>query len=187
MWIHVLSTACDVISFNGQGQLCQPTCRVKRSFKPYQNDHNSVKDTQEKGKKPCHIDPNIFHENLVPLPTYLSFLKTFPTKMKPSKCPAREKKWGKKSQKGGEERKRKVKVKSAVSLFNPKPVSKFYFLHMPELCKLMVCIWIKRLQSVQPVNGFVVSFSSLQQNSDQKTTRLASKHVFQQNLPGQMG
>ena len=131
--------------------------------------------------------PEHFRENLVPLPTYLSFLKTFPTKMKPSKCPAREKKWGKKSQKGGEERKRKVKVKSAVSLFNPKPVSKFYFLHMPELCKLMVCIWIKRLQSVQPVNGFVVSFSSLQQNSDQKTTRLASKHVFQQNLQGQMG
>ena len=131
--------------------------------------------------------PEHFHENLVPLPTYLSFLKTFPTKMKPSKCPAREKKWGKKSQKGGEERKRKVKVKSAVSLFNPKPVSKFYFLHMPELCKLMVCIWIKRLQSVQPVNGFVVSFSSLQQNSDQKTTRLASKHVFQQNLQGANG
>ena len=131
--------------------------------------------------------PEHFHENLVPLPTYLSFLKTFPTKMKPSKCPAREKKWGKKSQKGGEERKRKVKVKSAVSLFNPKPVSKFYFLRMPELRKLLVCIWIKRLRSVQPVNGFVVSFSSLQQNSDQKTTRLASKHVFQQNLQGANG
>ena len=24
--IHVLSTACDVISFNGQGQLCPLTC-----------------------------------------------------------------------------------------------------------------------------------------------------------------
>ena len=108
--------------------------------------------------------------------------------MNPSKCPAREKKKGlKKSQKGGEERKRKVKVKSAVSLFNPKPVSKFYFLRMPELRKLMVCIWIKRLRSVQRVNGLVVSFSSLQQNSDQKTTRLASKHVFQQNLQGRMG
>ena len=39
--------------------------------------------------------------------------------MKPTKCPAREKKWGKKSKKRGEERKRKVKVKTAVSL-NPK-------------------------------------------------------------------
>ena len=44
---HVPSTACDVISFNGQSGLC----RVKRSFKPYQNELNSVKDTEEKGKK----------------------------------------------------------------------------------------------------------------------------------------
>ena len=126
--------------------------------------------------------PEHFHENLVPLPTYLSLLKTFPTKMKPSKCPAREKKWGKKSQKGGEEGKRKVKVKSAVSLFNL-----FQTFQHAWTLQANVCIWIKRLQSVQPVNGFVVSFSSLQQNSDQKTTRLASKHVFQQNLQGQMG
>ena len=35
--------------------------------------------------------------------------------MKPTKCPAREKKWGKKSEKRREERKRKVKVKTAVS------------------------------------------------------------------------
>ena len=33
-----------------------PLCRVKRSFKPYQNEHNSVKDTGENGKKPCKID-----------------------------------------------------------------------------------------------------------------------------------
>ena len=26
-------------------------CRVKRPFKPYQNEHNSVKDTEKKGKK----------------------------------------------------------------------------------------------------------------------------------------
>ena len=44
-----------------------------------------------------------------------AFLKTFPIKMKPTKCPAREKKWGKKSEKRGEERKQKVKVKTAVS------------------------------------------------------------------------
>ena len=34
-------------------------CRVKRSFKPYQNEHNSVKDTREKGKNPCKIDLKI--------------------------------------------------------------------------------------------------------------------------------
>ena len=27
--------------------------------------------------------------------------------------------------------------------------------------KLIFCIWIRRLQSVRPVNGFMVSFSSL--------------------------
>ena len=49
--------------------------------------------------------------------------------MKPTKCPAREKKWGKKSEKRGKDRKRKVKVKTAESLLNPK---KFCFLPTPE-------------------------------------------------------
>ena len=55
----------------------------------------------------CQMPPENFHENLVPLPTYSTthlpflssnpkilkaFLKTFPTKMKPTKCPAKEKK-----------------------------------------------------------------------------------------------
>ena len=41
--------------------------------------------------------------------------------MKPTKCPAREKKkTGKKSEKREEERKGKEKVKTAVSLLNPK-------------------------------------------------------------------
>ena len=43
--------------------------------------------------------------------------------MKPTKCPAREKKkMSEKSEKRGEERKGKVKVKTAVSLLNPKTV-----------------------------------------------------------------
>ena len=81
-----------------------------------------------------------------------AFLKTFPTQMKPCKCPAKEKKM--------RPGKRKVKVKIAVSLLNPK-ISKFCFLHMPELRKLIFCIWIRRPQSVRPANGFVISFSSL--------------------------
>ena len=40
--------------------------------------------------------------------------------MKPTKCPERKKKRGKKSEKGGEERKQKGKVKTALSLLNPK-------------------------------------------------------------------
>ena len=46
MRIHIPSTACDVISFNISSNLC----RRKRSFNPYQNEHNSVKEAQEKGK-----------------------------------------------------------------------------------------------------------------------------------------
>ena len=47
------STACDIISFNGHGQLVATNlCKVKRSFKPYQNEHNSV-------KKTCNIDLKI--------------------------------------------------------------------------------------------------------------------------------
>ena len=42
--------------------------------------------------------------------------------MKPTKCPAREKKMTKKSEKRGEERKGKVKAKTAVSLLNLKTV-----------------------------------------------------------------
>ena len=34
-------------------------CRGKRSFKPYQNEHNSVKDTGERSKKPRDIDLKI--------------------------------------------------------------------------------------------------------------------------------
>ena len=66
---------------------------------------------------------------------------------------------------------------------------KFCFLRMSELCKLHVifCIWIRRSRSVQPVNGVMVSFSSLQHDSDQKTARLASKRIFQQNFQRQKG
>ena len=76
-------------------------CRVKRCFKPYQNEHNSVKDTRDRGKKPCNIDLKISMKSCstTHLPFLSSnseilkaFLKTFPTKMKPTKCPAKKKK-----------------------------------------------------------------------------------------------
>ena len=74
---------------------------------------------------------------LSPNPKILkAFLKTLPTKMKLSKCPAREKKM--------RQEKQEVKVKTAVS--------KFCFLRMPELRKVIFCIWIRRPWSVRPVN-----------------------------------
>ena len=135
-------------------------CRVKRSFKSYQNEHNSVKDTGEKGEKPCNIDQKICMTILFHFPSTFpfinskvlkAFLKTFPTKIKPTKImPSVQKKKiearkAKKDGGWGEERKQKVNVKTAVSLLNPKTILKFCFLHMPEHCKLIFCIWIRRL------------------------------------------
>ena len=39
--------------------------------------------------------------------------------MKPTKCPPKEKTWGKKSERRGEKRRRKEKVKPDVSFLNP--------------------------------------------------------------------
>ena len=169
MQIQVLSTHCDVISFNGQGQLSSLTCAEWRDLSnhtrmstiqsrtPEKEAKNPVTLTWKSPWKSCSIAHLPF---LSPNPKILkAFLKTLPTKIKPTKCPAREKKMRQeKRKKRGEERKWKVKDKTAVSLLN---LSKFCFLHMPELRKLIFCIWIRRPRSVWPVNWFVVSFSSL--------------------------
>ena len=66
--------------------------------------------------------------------------------MKPTKCQAREKNEARKERKKGE-KKRKVKVKTAVSPLNPKTISKFCFLCMPELLdpKAAKCTTCKQL------------------------------------------
>ena len=114
MWIHVLSTAGDVINFEGQGQLCPLTCAEWRDL----SNHTKMstiqsRTTEKKAKnhvtltwkspwKSCSIAHLPF---LSPNPKILkAFLITVPTKMKPTKCTAREKKSGKKSEKRGEER-----------------------------------------------------------------------------------
>ena len=100
---------------------------------------------------------------LSPNPKILkAFLKTLPTKTKPTKCPAREKKkmrQEKRKKRGG--KKATSKSQDCCVTFKPKTISKFCFLRMHELHKLIFCIWIRRLRSVRPVNWFVVSFSSL--------------------------
>ena len=97
---------------------------------------------------------------------------------------------------------------TAVSLLNPKTWKlKFCFLRIPQLHKL---VWIRgplawlglrflasssrklqgREQEKKGMTGegeVVVSFSSQQHDSDQKSARLASKRVFRQNLQGRMG
>ena len=130
MRIHVLSTPCDVISFNGQGQLCPLTCAEWRDLSnhtrmstiqsrtPEKEAKNHVTLTWKSPWKSCSIAHLPF---LSRNPKIIkAFIKTIHTKMKPTKCPARKKKWGKKSERRGEERKWKVKVKTAVSLLTPK-------------------------------------------------------------------
>ena len=119
MWIRVLSTLCDVISFNGQGQLCLLTCAEWRDLSnhtrmstiqsrtPEKEAENHVTLTWKSPRKSCSIAHLPF---LSPNPKILkAFLKTLPTKTKPTKCPAREKKmrqekWKKR---GGEKAKSK--------------------------------------------------------------------------------
>ena len=50
-------------------------CRVKGSFKPYQNEHNSVKDTREKRqKKTCKFDLKISMKILLHYPSTVLFI-----------------------------------------------------------------------------------------------------------------
>ena len=103
MRIHVLSTLCDVISFNGQGQLCSLTCADWSDLSNHTRMSTIQSRTPEKEAK-NHVTLTWkslwkFCSNFAHLP-FLSpnlkilkaFLKTLPTKMKPTKCPAREKK-----------------------------------------------------------------------------------------------
>ena len=100
----------------------------------------------------------------------------------------------KKSKGRGVERKRREKVKTAVSLLNPKTISKFCFLRMCKIHELMN--WTKGsqlslrpletrlgLRSTLPSLGFAVNFLFL----NQKMARLASKPDFRRNSQGRMG
>jgi len=127
------------------------------------------------------------------LPTFLSsnpkirkaVLKTFPTNAKPTKCPAKEINEARKAKKRGGE-KAKSKSQDCCVTFKPKNY-KLSFLRISELRKLTYRIWIRTPRSVRPVNRFVVSFSSLWHDIDQKTARLASKRVLRQTFQGRTG
>ena len=130
MQIHVPSTACDVISFKGQRQLCLLTCEEWRGL----SNHSRMSSIQSR-------TPEKMAKNHAPLSwkfpwkscftTSLHFLspnskilkafqKTFPTKMKPTKCSAKEKKvrQEKRKKRGGQKAKSKSQI--AVSLLNSK-------------------------------------------------------------------
>ena len=159
MRIHILSTPCDIISFNGQGQLCPLTCAEWRDLsKQTRMSTIQARTPEKKAKKPCNIDLKIPWKTcstahlpfLSPNPKILkAFLKTFPTKMKPTKMPSKRKKNDarKPKKRGGE--KEKSKSQDCYVTFKPKNW-KFCFLHMLKLRTLIFCIWIRRPWNVRP-------------------------------------
>ena len=119
MPIPVSSTACGIISFNGQGQLCPLTSAEWRdcsnhiristiqSRKPEKNAKNHITLTWKFPWKSCctaHLPFLLSNSKILK-----AFLKTFPTKMKATKCLAREKKMRQEKRKtrGGEKAKSK--------------------------------------------------------------------------------
>ena len=72
--------------------------------------------------------------------------------MKATKCPAREKKGGKKIEK----KKGKRESEKQILLSAHARISQ-----ATTLLHTVLCIWIRKLRNVRPVNGFVVSFRSL--------------------------
>ena len=130
MRIHVLSTACDVISFNVRGQLCPLTGAEWRDLSnhirmstiqlktPEKKAKNHVTLTWKFAWKSCSTAHLPFVSSN---PKFLkAFLKTFPTKIKPTKCPAREQKMTqeKRKKRGGE--KAKSNSQDCCVTFKPK-------------------------------------------------------------------
>ena len=143
-------------------------CRVKRSFKPYQNEHVSRR-PEKKAKNHVMLTWKLLWKSFST--THLPFLyliypkilkafqKTFPTKMKLTKCLAAEKKmrhW-KRKESGGE--KAKSKSQDCCITFKPQNSLKILLsMHAPTLhTSLVYYIWIRRPWRVWPVNSFVES------------------------------
>ena len=121
-------------------------------IKEIQNEHNSVKDTKEKGKKTSNIDLTISMKILLHYPptytcTCVLFLSsnpkilkaslTFPTKITPTKLNAQqenknEAREAKKNNKRREEKAKLSKSQDCCVTLKPKTISKLCFLRMPD-------------------------------------------------------
>lgn len=79
--------------------------------------------------------------------------------------------------------KQKEEVKTAVSLSKLKSISKFWFLHMPKLQKLALnCIWNRRWQHAQPVNGSLVSLAFIARQWEENGS-IGFKTCFSAKIP----
>ena len=146
MRIHVPSITCDIISFTGQRQLCPLACAEWRHLSnPYQNEHNSVKDTGEKGKKTCNIDLKIAMKILFHYPPTFPFfslwdLKSFPKKFSHQNeaysMPRKKIKARKAKKEGGE----KVKRESQDCAFQN--FANWKFASGSEVREVSTCKWL---------------------------------------------
>ena len=132
------STACDIISFNGQGHICLLTCAGWRNLSNHTRmssirlrameikAKNHVTLTWKFPWKSCSTTRLPFLSSNSKI--LKAFLKKFLTKMKPTKCPAKEKKrkQEKRKKRGGE--KAKSKSQDCCVTFKPKNYLKFCFL-----------------------------------------------------------
>ena len=127
--IHVPSTACDVVSFKGQGQLCNLSCSGGRDL----SNRTKISMIQsrrpkKKAKNPCSVYRKSPWKTF-PLSTYLPSFhlkaspKTFHTRIQSSKCTAKEKKLKDEANYKSERRRRRESEKCKTKLlchFNPK-------------------------------------------------------------------
>ena len=114
------ATACDVISFSGQGQLCPLTCEEWRHLSNHTRMSTIQSRTPEKKAK-NHVTLTLKFPWKSWSTTHLPFLssnpkilkafvKTFRTKVKPTKCAVRGKK--NEARKAKKEGRRETKIKS---------------------------------------------------------------------------
>ena len=151
---HVPSTACDVNSINGQVKRYPPTCAEWRDLSNHTRISTIQSRTPEKRAKNHVTLTGKFSWNLVPPPTYLSFplilrswersLKRFSPKWSVLN-PQQKKKM--------KQEKRKVKVNQSNR--------NFAFCACPNYASEDFASGSEGRGVLRPVNGFVVSFSSL--------------------------
>lgn len=142
MQIYIPSIACEVISFNSQRQLCHQTCAVREEIFQTNTRISTIQSRRLEKKAKNHVwsTPKNVVKVLFHYPPTLPFnyscnstiLKAFPKAFLTEKKSGHERK--------GEDSKQKFKVKTAVSILNPKTFSKFWFLCLPQLRRLIRCI-----------------------------------------------
>ena len=178
MRIHVPSTECDVISFNGQGQLCLLTCAGWRDVSNYTR-MSTIQSRRSKKKATHHVTLTwefacktylTTHLNLKflsskPKKIVKAFPKTFPSQLWSNKCSAkRTAKNKKEKRKNWEERNQKGEVKTTLSLLKPKTtrILNIFFLHKPELWKLIFCTRNRKPWSASLLNNVLGHWWHLQ-------------------------